>query len=93
MVNICDRWAADHTQNLQFAFFNGVGFESWENVWGIWRGITPRNGEAIRRIATIERFFSEVIMNPDDVSCGRSAHDILCTLLTGPLVSGFRTRL
>ena len=25
MVNVCDRWARDKTDNLQYAFFNGVG--------------------------------------------------------------------
>jgi len=55
MVNISDRWARSKTDDLQFAFFNGVGWESWENVWGIWNGITPRDGEATRRMATIER--------------------------------------
>jgi formylglycine-generating enzyme required for sulfatase activity len=55
MVNISDRWNRDKTNNLQFAFFNGVGWESWESIWGIWNGITPRDGEATRRIATIER--------------------------------------
>ena len=55
MVNVSARWSRDKTDNLQAAFFNGVGYESWENVWGIWNGITPRDGEAIRRIATIER--------------------------------------
>ena len=25
MVNISDRWATDHTHDLQFAFFNGIG--------------------------------------------------------------------
>ncbi len=55
MVNICDRWARDHTDDLQHAFFNGTGFESWENIWGIWNGLTPRDAEAVRRIATIER--------------------------------------
>jgi formylglycine-generating enzyme required for sulfatase activity len=55
MVNICDRWNLDHTSNLQFAFFNGIGFESWENVWGIWNGINPRDAEATRRVATLER--------------------------------------
>ena len=55
MVNISDRWARDKTDDLQFAFFNGVGWESWENVWGIWNGITPRDGEATRRVATMER--------------------------------------
>ncbi len=55
MVNISHRWARNKTDDLQFAFFNGVGWESWENVWGIWNGITPRDGEATRRMATIER--------------------------------------
>ena len=55
MVNISDRWNRNKTDNLQFAFFNGVGWESWENIWGIWNGITPRDGEATRRMAKIER--------------------------------------
>jgi formylglycine-generating enzyme required for sulfatase activity len=54
-VNIQGRWDRDKTDDLQFAFFNGEGWESWENVWGIWNGVTPRDGEATRRIATIER--------------------------------------
>jgi formylglycine-generating enzyme required for sulfatase activity len=54
-VNISDRWNRDKTNDLQFAFFNGVGWESWENVWGIWNGITPRDAGATRRVATIER--------------------------------------
>jgi hypothetical protein len=40
MVNISDRWSHDKTDNLQSAFLNGIGYESWENVWGIWNGIT-----------------------------------------------------
>jgi formylglycine-generating enzyme required for sulfatase activity len=55
MVNISDRWNRNKTDDLQFAFFNGIGWESWENIWGIWNGITPRDGEATRRMATIER--------------------------------------
>jgi iron(II)-dependent oxidoreductase len=55
MVNISDRWSRDKTNDLQFAFFNGIGWESWENVWGIWNGLTPRDGEATRRVASIER--------------------------------------
>jgi len=55
MVNISDRWARSKTDDLQYAFFNGEGWESWENIWGIWNGITPRDGEATRRVATIER--------------------------------------
>jgi gamma-glutamyl hercynylcysteine S-oxide synthase len=58
MVNISDRWSRDKTDDLQFAFFNGVGWESWENIWGIWNGISPRDAEATRRVATIERAFA-----------------------------------
>jgi gamma-glutamyl hercynylcysteine S-oxide synthase len=65
MVNISDRWAPEKTNDLQFAFFNGVGWESWENVWGIWIGITPRNGEATRRVATLERGVAPFLVSPD----------------------------
>ena len=54
-VNIQGRWNRDKTDDLQFAFFNGEGWESWENVWGIWNGVTPRDAETTRRMATIER--------------------------------------
>ena len=55
MINISDRWNRSKTDNLQFAFFNGVGLETWENVWSIWNGITPRGAESIRRVASVER--------------------------------------
>jgi gamma-glutamyl hercynylcysteine S-oxide synthase len=65
MVNISDRWNRDKTNDLQFAFFNGVGWESWENVWGIWNGITPRDAEATRRVATIERAVAPFLISKD----------------------------
>ena len=65
MVNISDRWKRDKTDNLQFAFFNGAGWESWENIWGIWNGITPRDAEATRRIATIERAVAPFLISAD----------------------------
>ena len=64
MVNVCDRWNHDKTDNLQYAFFNGVGYESWENIWGIWNQITPRDAEALRRVAKIERVFSSLLISP-----------------------------
>jgi gamma-glutamyl hercynylcysteine S-oxide synthase len=64
MVNISDRWNRDKTDDLQFAFFNGVGWESWENIWGIWNGITPRDAEATHRIATIERAVAAFLVSP-----------------------------
>ena len=65
MVNISDRWAKDKTDDLQFAFFNGAGWESWENVWGIWNGITPRDAEATRRVAAIERGIALFLVSPE----------------------------
>jgi iron(II)-dependent oxidoreductase len=65
MVNISDRWARNKTDDLQYAFFNGEGWESWENIWGIWNGITPRDGEATRRVATIERAIAPFLVSKD----------------------------
>jgi len=65
MVNISDRWNRSKTDDLQFAFFNGVGWESWENIWGIWNGITPRDGEATRRMATLERGVARFLVSAD----------------------------
>jgi iron(II)-dependent oxidoreductase len=65
MVNVCDRWNKDKTDNLQAAFFNGVGYETWENIWGIWNQITERDAEAIRRVAKIERRFADYLVSPD----------------------------
>lgn len=64
MVNVCDRWNRNKTDNLQYAFFNGVGYESWENIWGIWNQIDDRDAQALRRIATIEREFWQLLQSP-----------------------------
>jgi len=64
MVNISERWARDRSNGLQSAFFNGVGYESWENVWGIWNGFTPRDAHALRHIATIERAIADLLVSP-----------------------------
>ncbi len=64
MVNVSDRWARDKTDDLQEAFFNGVGYVSWENIWGYWNGITPHDAEALRRIARIERQFAPLLVSP-----------------------------
>jgi formylglycine-generating enzyme required for sulfatase activity len=65
MVNISDRWNRNKTNDLQFAFFNGVGWESWENIWGIWNGITPRDAEATRRMAMMERGVASFLVSPE----------------------------
>jgi len=65
MVHISDRWNRSKKDNLQYAFFNGGGWESWENIWGIWNGITPRDGEATRRVALIERTVASYLTSPE----------------------------
>lgn len=65
MVNISDRWNRNKTDDLQFAFFNGVGWESWENIWGIWNGITPRDAEATRRVVMIERAIATFLVSKE----------------------------
>lgn len=55
LVHVNERWAHDKTDHLHYAFFNGVGFETWENIWGIWNGLTPRDSELVRRVATLSR--------------------------------------
>ena len=61
LTHVCDRWAHDRTDMLQYAFFNGSGYESWENVWGIWNKVSPRDGEALRRISAIYRAVPELL--------------------------------
>ncbi|MGA8153323.1 MAG: formylglycine-generating enzyme family protein [Terriglobales bacterium] len=65
MVNVCDRWNHSKVDNLQYAFFNGVGYESWENIWGIWNQIVPRDAEALRRITKIERSMADFLISPN----------------------------
>jgi gamma-glutamyl hercynylcysteine S-oxide synthase len=61
MVHISDRWNRDKTDDLQSAWFNGIGYLAWENVWSIWNGITLRDAEGIRRVATMERSLSQLL--------------------------------
>jgi iron(II)-dependent oxidoreductase len=65
LVHISDRWNRSKVDNLQYAFFNGVGYESWENVWGIWNGIALRDAEALRRVAKIERAMPDFLVSAD----------------------------
>jgi len=65
MENACRRSGRDKTDDLQYAFFNGVGYSSWENVWGTYNEFTPRDAEALRRIATIERAMAPLLVSPE----------------------------
>ena len=59
--HVTERWAQQHEDGIQQAFFNGAGFESWENVWGVWNGITDRDAEGLRRTSSILREFGSLV--------------------------------
>lgn len=56
LTNVCNRWSTNHTDDIQFAWFNGAGFETWENVWGIFNRLVDRNAEEVRRVGAMLRF-------------------------------------
>jgi gamma-glutamyl hercynylcysteine S-oxide synthase len=62
---VCDRWSKNKTDDLQYAFFNGAGYSSWENIWGIWNQLTERDAEALRRIAYLERQFAPLLASEE----------------------------
>ncbi len=61
MVHVAPRWGKDKTHDLQFAFFNGVGWVAWENIWGIWNALSERDREAMRRVASVERATADLL--------------------------------
>ncbi|MGV8931283.1 MAG: formylglycine-generating enzyme family protein [Luteimonas sp.] len=65
MINYENRWGRDRNDDLQYIFFNGVGYNAWENIWGIWNQLTARDAETLRRIANIERQFAELMVSMD----------------------------
>lgn len=64
LTHLCERWADNHIDGIQQAFFNGIGFETWENVWGLWNGLTERDAEAVRRVGALLRQFSHLVQHP-----------------------------
>ncbi len=65
LVNIENRWARNRTDDFHYMFFNGIGYVSWENVWGVWNQFTQRDAESLRRLATLLRKFGPLLASPD----------------------------
>ena len=65
MINYENRWGRERNHDLQYIFFNGIGYNAWENVWGVWNQLTPRDAESLRRIAAIERQCAELMVSLD----------------------------
>ena len=65
MVNYENRWGRNRNHDLQYCFFNGIGYNAWENIWGIWNQFTERDGETLRRMARIYRQFPQLVVSMD----------------------------
>ena len=65
MINYENRWGRDRNNDFQYIFFNGVGYNAWENIWGIWNQLTPRDAETLRRISAIQRQFAPLMVSMD----------------------------
>ena len=65
MSNLENRWSRNRTDDLHYIFFNGIGYNAWENVWGIWNQITARDAGALKRISAIYRQFPELMVSRD----------------------------
>ena len=55
IVHVLQRDGRDRTRAVQTSWFNGAGIHSWENVFGIWNGLTPRVAAATAAVATLLR--------------------------------------
>lgn len=65
MINYENRWGRNRNHDLQYIFFNGIGYNAWENIWGIWNQFTPRDAETLRRVIAIERQFAAAMVSMD----------------------------
>ncbi|WP_457447597.1 formylglycine-generating enzyme family protein [Roseateles sp. P5_E4] len=65
MINLENRWSRDRNNDFQYCFFNGVGYNAWENVWGIWNGFTGRDAATLKRIATLYRALAPLLVSRD----------------------------
>jgi len=65
IINIENRWSRDRNNDLQHAFFNGVGYTAWENVFGLLNQFTERDAETLRRVASVQRQFAPLIVSAD----------------------------
>lgn len=65
MVHVTSRWATDRSGDLQRAFLNGTGYQAWENIWGLWNGISGRDAANLRRYAMISRRWEAFLTSPE----------------------------
>jgi gamma-glutamyl hercynylcysteine S-oxide synthase len=65
IINIENRWSRNRTSDLQHAFFNGIGYVAWENVFGFVNQFTERDAETLRRVAAVQRQFARELTSAE----------------------------
>jgi formylglycine-generating enzyme required for sulfatase activity len=65
MTNTENRWGRDRTNDFHYIFFNGTGYNAWENIWGLYNQFTPRDAAALRCIAHLYRRFPAHFVSAD----------------------------
>ncbi|NNG34215.1 SUMF1/EgtB/PvdO family nonheme iron enzyme [Nakamurella sp. DB0629] len=61
MLHHVRRWHRNHAEELQSAWFNGVGVMVWEVVFGVWVGWSDRDAQMLRRAAAIQRGLADLL--------------------------------
>jgi formylglycine-generating enzyme required for sulfatase activity len=72
IVQIENRWSRERWSDLQHAFFNGIGYVAWENVFGFVNRLTDRDAATLRRVAMIQRRFAPLLVTDDWVPYDRT---------------------
>ena len=71
MVHISDRWGSGdgtpRTDGLHHAYFNGIGYETWENVWGIFNKISDRDAFVLKAGWSILREYGDLVSAVDTI--------------------------
>lgn len=65
IVQIENRWSRERWSDLQHAFFNGIGYVAWENVFGFVNMLTERDAATLRRVSMIQRQFAALLTTDD----------------------------
>ncbi len=60
MQHQINRWTHDHTGELHSAWMNGSGMMVWENVFGTWRGWSPRDRSILRSMLPVQRRYAKL---------------------------------
>lgn len=67
MVHVLHRDGKDRTRAVQTSWFNGAGVHTWENVFGIWNGLTPRVAAATKAVTAFLRALAPLVQGQNTV--------------------------